>query len=98
VKQVPPILQSLPSIPMMGGGDEQGPGVQMEVSRDGRRIRKRWSSRKQKYVAIRTMNPLNPRALRRAVRRATSFERFAKTVVSTLHSGPRKFKSKGRKR
>lgn len=41
----------------------------------------------------RRMNPLNPKALRRALRRAEAFEKFAKRTVNALHSGPKKFKS-----
>lgn len=97
-KAAQPVMEQLPTVPMFGGGEPQGGGVVMEQSRDGRRIRKRWSVRKQKYVAIRNMNPLNPKALNRAIRRATRFERYAKTVVNCLHTGPRKFKAKGRKK
>jgi hypothetical protein len=45
------------------------------------------------------MNPLNPRALRRALRRAKGFERFARGVLSITrpHAG-RRFKFPGRKR
>lgn len=96
-KAAQPAVESLPMIPSFGGGGGEGPGMTIEQTAGGRRIRKRWSVRKQKYVAIRNMNPLNPKALGRAIRRATRFERYAKTVVNCLHTGPRKFKSKGRK-
>jgi hypothetical protein len=43
-------------------------------------------------VRNRRMNPLNPRALRRALRRSEDFEAIAKRTVNTLRSGPRKFK------
>lgn len=41
----------------------------------------------------RRMNPLNPKALRRALRRAEGFEKFARKTVSGLRYGPKKFKS-----
>lgn len=41
----------------------------------------------------RRMNPLNPKALRRALRRAESFEKFARKTVSGLRYGAKKFKS-----
>lgn len=42
----------------------------------------------------RRMNPLNPKALRRAIRRAEGFERFAKSTMNALvkSGGGRKFK------
>jgi len=40
----------------------------------------------------RRMNPLNPRALKRALRRAEGFEKFARRTVNALRSGPKKFK------
>lgn len=43
-------------------------------------------------VRNRRMNPLNPRALRRALRRSEDFEQIAKRTVNALRSGPRKFK------
>jgi len=43
-------------------------------------------------VRNRRMNPLNPRALRRALRRSEDFEAIAKRTVNALRSGPRKFK------
>lgn len=43
-------------------------------------------------VRRRRMNVLNPRALRRALRRAEGFERFARRTVNALHRGPKKFK------
>jgi hypothetical protein len=43
-------------------------------------------------VRNRRMNPLNPRALRRALRRSEDFEGIAKRTVNALRSGPRKFK------
>lgn len=47
----------------------------------------RWGRKK-----YRRMNPLNPRALKRALRRAEGFEKFAHRTVNALHRGPRKFK------
>lgn len=49
-------------------------------------------------VRFRSMNPLNPRALRKGLRRAEGFERIARRTVNALHRGPSKFKKKGRKR
>lgn len=46
----------------------------------------------------RRMNPLNPKALKRALRRAEGFEKFARQTVNALRSGPKKFKSAKRKR
>lgn len=45
----------------------------------------------------RHMNPLNPKALKRALRRAESFEKFARRTVNALRSGPKKFKSTRRR-
>jgi hypothetical protein len=44
------------------------------------------------------MNPLNPRALRRALRRAEGFERFARRVIAVTHRGGRKKWKIGRRR
>jgi len=49
---------------------------------------------KRKY---RRMNPLNPRALKRALRRAEGFEKFARKTVNALRAGPKKFKTTRRK-
>lgn len=48
----------------------------------------------------RRMNPLNPRALKRAIRRAEGFEKFAKKTMSALvkPGGGRKFKRATSKR
>jgi len=43
-------------------------------------------------VRNRRMNPLNPRALKRGLRRAEDFEKFARRTVNALRSGPKKFK------
>lgn len=43
-------------------------------------------------VKNRSMNPLNPRALRKALRRAESFEKIARRTVNGLRSGPKKYK------
>lgn len=45
----------------------------------------------------RRMNPLNPKALKRAIRRAEGFEKFARKTVSALRYGPKKFKSATRR-
>lgn len=45
----------------------------------------------------RRMNVLNPRALRRALRRAEGFEKIAQRTVNALHRGPKKFKSTKRR-
>lgn len=50
-----------------------------------------------KCVRFRSMNPLNPRALRKGLRRAEGFERIARRTVNALRSGPRKFKKRTRK-
>lgn len=52
-----------------------------------------WGGGKKKY---RRMNPLNPKALRRALRRAEGFEKFARKTVSGLRYGAKKFKSQRR--
>lgn len=44
-------------------------------------------------VRNRKMNPLNPRALKRGLRRAEDFEKFARRTVNALRSGPKKFKN-----
>lgn len=41
-----------------------------------------WGGQRKKY---RKMNPLNPRALKRALRRAEGFEKFAKKTVNALY-------------
>lgn len=46
----------------------------------------------------RRMNPLNPKALKRAIRRADGFEKFAKSVMSSFHTGPRKYKTTRRRK
>lgn len=49
-------------------------------------------------VRNRSMNTTNPRALRRALRRAEGFEKLARKTVNALRSGPKKFKSKRKAR
>ena len=44
-------------------------------------------------VKNRKMNPLNPRALKRGLRRAEDFEKFARRTVNALRTGPKKFKN-----
>lgn len=51
---------------------------------------------KSKCVRNRSMNPLNPRALRRGLRRAEKFEKFARRTVNALRTGPKKFKTRTR--
>jgi hypothetical protein len=46
----------------------------------------------------RRMNVMNPRALKRALRRAEGFEKIARRTVNALRAGPKKFKSTTRKR
>lgn len=75
-------LAAPPEMSMGPGGG--GGGTVIEVSPSGRRIRKRWSSTKQAYVAVRSMNPLNPKALRRSLRRAGGFEKFARQTMNAL--------------
>lgn len=78
----------------MPGGMEGGPSTTIvEISPTGKRIKKRWKASEQRYVAVRHLNVLNPRALRRSLARAEGFERFAKRTVNALHTGPKKFKS-----
>ncbi|SRR5712692_272556 len=50
--------------------------------------------------SYRRMNPLNPRALRRALRRAKGFEHFARKVMHLTHRRPgtTRFKFPSRKR
>lgn len=71
----------MPSLPALGPLDPGG-------------ARLPWIGERKKY---RRMNPLNPKALRRALRRAEGFEKFAKRTVNALHTGPRKFKSTRRR-
>lgn len=48
----------------------------------------------------RRMNPLNPRALKRALRRAEGFEKFARSTMTALYKpgGGRKFKKASRRK
>jgi len=41
-----------------------------------------WSRRLGRYVRNRRMNPCNPRALRRSMRRVASFAKFAKSAIT----------------
>lgn len=83
-----------------GGGGGGGGGTQWVQTASGRRMRVRWSASKGKWVAVRSMNPLNPRALRRAVSRAERFTKFSRSVLTATRrpDGSKKFKSKGRGR
>lgn len=68
---------SLGPIPQVGPGS--GAPMQLPFVGEKKRYRK--------------MNPLNPKALKRAIRRAEGFEKFARKTVSGLRYGPKKFKS-----
>lgn len=88
----------MPSLAPLGGMMPGMSGVGIRLSRTGKRIR--FSLRTGK--AIRRMRPTNPKALRRAIRRAKGFERLARRV---LHfTSPKKshgravFKARRRKR
>ncbi len=85
----PPILQSGGQAPINIGPLGINPGAALP----GGEPLFTWG--KKKY---RRMNPLNPRALKRALRRAEGFEKFARRTVNALRSGPKKFKSQSRKR
>lgn len=93
--------ESMPGLGPLDMGEQlpapQGGGnVAVFISRDGRRIRKRWSVSQQRWIAIRKLNPLNPRALKRGLRRAEGFAKFAKRTMNGLYKpgSVRKFKSK----
>lgn len=94
------------SMPTLGPLEEEAQGVSVQgpgqsnvavfISRDGRRIRKRWSVSQQRWIAIRKLNPLNPRALKRGLRRAEGFAKFAKRTMNGLMKpgSTRRFKKK----
>lgn len=86
----PPILQSGSAPPINIGPLGINPGAALP----GGEPLFSWRGAK-KY---RRMNVLNPRALKRALRRAEGFEKFARRTVNALRSGPKKFKSQSRKR
>lgn len=97
VNPAPTISMDPLEVDMGGGGG--GGGTQTVVTSSGRRMRVRWSQSKGKWVAVRTMNPLNPKALKRSLRRAEGFEKFARRTMNALFktSGGtkvRKFKRK----
>lgn len=82
------VLGPMPTMGPMeqGGAMAQGGGnVAIFVSRDGRRIRKRWSVSQQRWIAIRKLNPLNPRALKRGLKRAQGFDKFARKTMNALY-------------
>lgn len=91
-------LEEIGELEPMGGGGSGG--TQWVGTPSGRRMRVRWSATKGKWVAVRSMNPLNPKALNRALRRASGFEKFAKKTVNALYrtstgaTKTRKFKRK----
>ncbi len=98
-----PSTPELMPIEDLGGGGTMGGGsggTQWVQTASGRRMRVRWSSTKGKWVAVRSLNPLNPKALNRALRRASGFEKFAKKTVNALYrtstgaTKTRKFKRK----
>lgn len=51
-----------------------------------------------KCVRIRSMNPLNPRALRKGLSRAERFEKFARRTVNALRRGQPKFKRRAKRK
>lgn len=69
--------QRLPALPGIGG-------LPMLPAGPGGKQKKMPRYRKDGTL-IRTMNPLNPRALKRALRRAEGFERFAKRTVNAMY-------------
>lgn len=76
------LTSTIPSLGPLTGGPAGGAG-QMELPMFG----------KKKY---RKMNVTNPKALKRALRRAEGFEKLARRTVNALRSGPKKFKSQKR--
>lgn len=76
------IPQLLPALPGLGPGRAVTKGGQWPTNKDGspRRVRKDGKPWKRP-----TLNPLNPRALNRALRRAEGFEKFAKRTVNALY-------------
>ncbi len=68
-----PSLPALGPLPTLGAGPMRGStgGKEKRYTKDGKLIRK--------------LNPLNPRALRRALSRAEGFERFAKRTVNAMY-------------
>lgn len=83
---LPPILTDI-AIPALGGAIAGG-----GITAVARMVK---GGGEKKY---RRMNPLNPRALKRALRRAEGFEKFARRTVNALRSGPKKFKTQTKKR
>lgn len=96
----PTELEEIGELEAPAGGGGGGGGTTWVVTASGRRMRVRWSQTKGKWVAVRSMNPLNPKALNRALRRAGGFEKFAKKTVNALYRSStgatktRKFKRK----
>lgn len=69
---------NLPALPPQMPG---GPIIRIPGMQGGKKVARYTKDGK----LIRTMNPLNPKALRRALRRAESFEMFAKKTVNALY-------------
>lgn len=68
------LIPTIPSIPTPFGTINPGnifPGGEPFITPSGKRYRR--------------MNPLNPKALRRALRRAEGFEKFARRTVNALY-------------
>ena len=62
------------------GGQEWGPGATITTPGRARQL-----ARGEGYSSGRRMNALNPRALRRAMRRVQSFAKFAKRTIQFTH-------------
>lgn len=69
---------------MESGGGGGGGGVRWVRTASGRRMKVRWSYSQGKWIAVRHLNPLNPRALKRSLRRAEGFEKFARRTMNAL--------------
>ncbi len=69
-----------PSMPALGP-ISMAPGTSMVPYQPGGKVKRYTKDGK----LIRKLNPLNPRALRRALRRAEGFEMFAKRTVNSLY-------------
>ena len=72
-----------------------GPGFKAQQYRVAHRHMDAWAVRRS-----RRMNPLNPHALRRSLRRAAGFSRFASKTMKFVHPGrrPHGFKFKRRRK
>lgn len=92
IGKVTPILRDV-ALPL-GGGALIGGGAGLAIEKFGPSAVSAATSMFGARKKYRRMNPLNPRALRRALRRAEGFEKFARRTVNGLRGGPRKFKKK----